>query len=537
MTILNITKDTVILFKGKPYKDGDPKAKSTVPLIPLSLISLTPPLISSGYNIKIIDQDTTVEKIFYSIEELLNRVICIGISALTGNEISEGLKFSELIKKYNKNIPIIWGGWHVSILTEESIKNSYVDIIVKGLGQERFLNLVKCIESKRSLESVDGICYKSDNKIINIDENNPSKLDNCPLPAFDLLDLEYYRKHSLLLRHKPIINDIEITGYLYYVTSFGCPHECAYCCSNSVFGKKLYTYNIESVVDQIKWLVEEKKFNSISFMDANFFINIKRIELFCKLLLEKKVKFAWDAQMCVKDIIRYEKSGLLSLIKRSGCFRFNIGSESGSQEILDYIEKHINVTDILESARILTKHKIEAAYNFLFGLPEIESKRHIYESFDLARKLKEINPEFSFPISFYVPFPGTKMCSDAIKRGFKFPDNLEGWGMINTNYDSTSQDYPWKSTKWERIIYDVMTFYIPLAYPGNIYRGTITRLKEKIKSSRLRLFIKLGYYLAIFRLKYSFYHWPFEILVFKIYRFIKRAPDYSPGGKCDTVVN
>ena len=74
-----------------------------------------------------------------------------------------------------------------------------------------------------------------------------------------------------------------------------------------MFGKRVYLYDIERVVKQIKWLVDENKFNSIGFMDANFFLNFNRIERFCKLIIENDIKFAWDAQMHIKDIIQYEK--------------------------------------------------------------------------------------------------------------------------------------------------------------------------------------------------------------------------------------
>lgn len=524
-------KDTVLLFKGQPYGPFDERIKSRVPLIPLSLISLASPLLPEGYKVKIIDQSGPIENIFESLKGILDKVICVGISALTGNEITEGIAFSRVIKEHNADIPIIWGGWHVSVFCEESIKNAYVDIVVKGLGQRIFLDLVNCISKSLPLANVNGIYYKEQGRIVKTKEADNLRLEELPLPAFEMLDLDHYREQSLALRQKPIINNLEITGYLYYVTSFGCPNECAYCCSESVFGRRMYRYDIGKVADQIKWLVEEKQFNSIGFMDANFFINMDRVENFCRLILKKKINFAWDAQMYVRDILRYEQKSILSLLRESGCFRVNIGSESGSQEVLEYIKKHIKVEEILTAARILNKHKIEAAFNFLFGLPRMEDKKQIYESFKLAAELKKINTEFSFPVSFYVPFPGTKMYGDAVTRGLRIPDNLEGWGSFNTYYDKARGAYPWKPDRFQRLVSNVMTFYIPLAFPGTMYRGTLTRIKEKMNYSNLRLFIKLGHFLASIRIKHSFYYCPFEVFIFRIYRFFSRAPIYQAGGK------
>ncbi|MGB2728977.1 MAG: radical SAM protein [Halobacteriota archaeon] len=523
-------KDVVVLFKGNPYKNTKNREKLRVPLIPLSLISLASPLKEAGYTIKIVDQSRSVEEHFSDLGDIWQRVICVGLSALTGSEISEGIDFVSLIKKKDPTIPVVWGGWHVSILPEQSIKHRCVDIIVKGLGQKTFLDLVKCIDSGRSLDSVKNLYYKDGNKTVFTGIDCDLKLEDYPLLAFGMLDLEDYRKNSLFLRLKEVIRDLEITGHLYYVSSFGCPNDCAYCCSRAVFGRKIYKYNIEKVVEQIKWLVNEKKFNSISFMDANFFIDIHRVKTLCELLVKEKIKFVWDAQMHVKDIIRYEKKGLWKLMTKSGCWRVNIGSESGSQEILDYIRKHIKIDEIFQSAQILSKYKVEAAYNFLFALPLVEDKKHIYESFKLAEKLKRINPEFSLPISFYVPFPGTTMYNDALSRGLKPPDSLEEWGQFDTNYDVASEVYPWKFLKREKLIMDVLTFYIPLAIPGNMYRGTIRQINDKMQNSKIKSFIKMAHCLAKLGVKYSFYHIPFEIMIFKLYRFLKGSPAYLPGG-------
>ena len=527
-------KKTVILFKGKSYKESLSRAQQRVSLIPLSLIAIAAPLRAAGYTVEIIDQQDPVDDIYSRLLPLFGETLCIGISALTGNEIKEGVFFSTMIKKSHPEIPVVWGGWHVSVLPEESIKYQGIDIIVKGLGQVTFLNLVNAIaRQERDFSSVPGVYFKRDGAVVKTMQDQDIKLESVPLPAFDMLDLEYYRQQSLHLRHKPVIDGLDITGYLYYVSSFGCPCACAYCCNDTIFRRRSYAYPAEKVVDQIGYLVEEKGFNSIGFMDANFFININRVENICRLILQKNIRFAWDAQMHVTDIIRYEKKGILKLIRESGCFRVNVGSESGSQEVLDYINKRITIEEIRESARILKRYDMEAAYNLLFGLPMIEKRKHLYESFRLAEGLKKISPDFSLPVSFYVPFPGTPMYRDAVQGGLRVPDTLAGWGDFDTKYDGDSQqNYPWRSRSDEELIRNVMFFYIPLALPGNMCRGTLTLIKEKLKSSRLRWFIKVGHRLAKWRLRYSFFRFPFEIYIFKLYRSMTRSSEYVPGGKC-----
>ena len=516
-------KDVVVLFKGRPMADP----RST--LIPLQLISLAPPLIDSGFQVKIVDQFDSVEDAFKQIADELENTVCVGVSAVTGHEIADGVEFARRVKRAI-DVPVVWGGWHPTILPGETVRHNYVDIVVKGAAQNTFLKLVQSIASENDLSSVNNIVYKKDGQIVETPNELPN-LSECGLPAFNMLDLEYYRKCSLPLRHKANIGGNEITGYLYYVTSFGCPNRCAYCCSRSVFGTKMHNYDIVKVVEQIRWLVNDKKFNSIGFMDANFFINHKRVELFCKLIIENDIQFFWDAQMYVRDILRYEKKGLMELVKKAGCFRVNVGAESGSSEVLEYMQKSISMGHILESARILNKHNIDAAYNFLFGLPKVENEKHLRESFVLARELKKINPEFCFPVSFYVPFPGTPMYKDAIDSGFGAPTNLEDWGDFDTSYDTASETYPWKSQSKEKLIYNAMTFYLPLAYPGNIRRGTISMLKDKMRHSKFRLLIKIGSWLARQRARISLYRMPFEVWLFNLYRKIKGIRQYNSGAE------
>ena len=111
-------KKTVILFKGKSYKESLSRAQQRVSLIPLSLIAIAAPLRAAGYTVEIIDQQDPVDDIYSRLLPLFGETLCIGISALTGNEIKEGVFFSTMIKKSHPEIPVVWGGWHVSVLPE-----------------------------------------------------------------------------------------------------------------------------------------------------------------------------------------------------------------------------------------------------------------------------------------------------------------------------------------------------------------------------------------------------------------------------------
>lgn len=513
----------VILFRGRSYND----ASEPMPLlIPLSLISLASPLRSVGFTVKIID--ACVDDYTNLPEDTWKDVILVGISALTGNEIADGISFAHIVREKTL-APIVWGGWHVSMLPEESIANEYVDIVAVGAGQNTIVELARCITCSGNLQDVPGIYYKDNGKVVKTIDRCGGSLRSTSLPAFDMLPLDHYRKESMSIRHGTNIDGLDITGHLYYISSFGCPNKCSYCCNSNMFKNKMLFYDILPVVEQIKWLVGAKRFNSIGFMDANFFANMPRVKLFCNEIVRQNIKFAWDAQMYVRDILRYEKNNILELLRKAGCFRVNVGVESGSQEILDYIKKGITADEIIASAKILKKYGFCAAYNLLFGLPMIEEQKHIYETFDLAKELKKVNPDFSLPFSFYVPFPGTSMYADAVEKGMVAPKKLEDWGQLSIEYALANTMCGQNAKKIEKLIHDVITFYAPLGFPGSMKRGTIVNLEHKIKNSKLRFVIKLFSWIARKRLDQKFYRFRIEPIVFNWYNKNK----YRPGSKVE----
>lgn len=516
--------NTIILFRGSSYTDEDQK----VILPPLSLISLASTI--RPYNPIILDGNIKSEKdCFREIKERLDKTLCIGISAITGPEIASGLRFAAMIREVAPQIPIVWGGWHVSCLSEESVQDSHVDALVIGPGQLVFPEIIKRISEGNALDDLEGVVTKSNlGQIRNNQHTGKFDLHDCPLPAFDMLDLELYRRESLAILPYPEINGLKLTGYLYYVTSFGCPFSCAFCSNNLVFKHRWYGYSIDAVLDHLGSLITEKGFNCVAIIDAEFFFKNDRLEYFCDGIIERGYRFVWDAQASVKSILRIAKKGLLPKLRKSGCWRLNIGAETGSNEMLDYINKKISVEDILECARALKDSGITGCFNFLFGLLP-EKLPDLLDSFSLAYQLKKINPDSPIPVSFYTPFPGTPMFQDSVNAGFVVPRTLEDWGNYKTSYVSLSDDIPWREIKRERLIYDVLTFYLPIAVPGNLKRGTITMFKQKLEKLPYRLVLYPASKIADYRIKNMDFRFRFEKKLYDLYCRLIKKQHYMSG--------
>lgn len=501
---------------------------SKVILMPLSLISLVA-VLPDWHSIILDGNLCSEEECFRSIENDLHDVICVGISALSGPEISSGLRFAAMVRSRVPTVPIIWGGWHVSCLPEESLRNPYVDAVVIGPGQKAFPEIVRRIEHGERYHDIPGVMtIAKDGAMRGSLPREPVDLSSCPPPAFERLHLERYRQESIFILPYPAIDGTKLTGYLYYVTSFGCPYACGFCSNAAVYRQRWSGYSIDAVLNQLEWLVRAKGFNCVAIIDAEFFFQHDRVEHFCNEVIARDLRFVWDAQASVKSILRLEDKGLLPKLRQAGCWHANVGAESGSAEMLRYMNKGIRVEDTLRCAQALKNCGIVGSFNFLFGLPP-EKESHLYESFTLAYQLKNIDPDSPLPVSFYSPLPGNAIFDDAIKAGFRAPANLEEWGRYNPSYASLAEHVPWRRPEWEKLVYDVITFYLPMGVPGNLMRGTITMFKQKLKQSPYRMVLRLASKLAEYRMRHHQFRFRFERIIFDLYWKLLRKPAYSSG--------
>lgn len=140
----------ILLFSPQPTKGGKR-------LVPLPLLAISS-FIERDYDIRIFhsyDKEDYLEALGH-----LDRAICVGISAMTGYQITDGLIFAKLVRGKNSKIPIVWGGVHGTISPVQTIQSPLVDVVVRGQGEETFAELVRALDQNRPLDNILGITYK-----------------------------------------------------------------------------------------------------------------------------------------------------------------------------------------------------------------------------------------------------------------------------------------------------------------------------------------------------------------------------------------
>jgi len=406
----------VILFRPKVLKG---KAKVIRPRPPLGLLFIAAPLVKNNYDVKIIDEESS----FCWQDELgaaLNSsTICVGITSMTGNQISNALKFSRIVKD-RFNIPVVWGGLHATMLPEQTIKNNLVDIVVKGEGEESFLRIVTALKCRESLNNIPNVWWKEGSTVhsndmsrrfININEISP-------LP-YHLLNCESYInvKRSSHPNCKRIF-DLH--------TDRGCPHRCGFCYNINMNERIWRAFTADRIVEQIEYLIKNFSLDGINFLGDNFFVDKKRVIDICNEIVKRNIKFIWHADCRIDYFAKYDNS-FIDLLKKSGCKVLTFGVESGSQKILNLINKDINLDDVFKVNEKLKKWQIGVNYHFMAGFPE-ETKEDLIQTYRVMLKLCDKYPGALFlGPSIYTPYPGTPLFDKCIEMGFGPPDKLEDW--------------------------------------------------------------------------------------------------------------
>ncbi|MBN1405028.1 MAG: B12-binding domain-containing radical SAM protein [Candidatus Omnitrophica bacterium] len=399
---------------------------------PDSLLAIAALPHKEGYDVKIIDQRID-KKWKETLKKELKGAILAGVTSMTGPQIKYALEVSRFIKE-NSDVPLVWGGVHASLLSEQTIQNQYIDIVVKGEGEYAFLEIIKAVESKSGLDKIKGIYYNENNEIKTTEEreliNNLDEL--CDYP-YELVNLDNYYGFN-----------IKEGKSITLMTSRGCPYKCAFC-YNTVYYKNTWrSMSAQRTIGLIKRAVNDFGVKSVFFQDDNFCANLNRFEQIVDAILKENIKFTWGLLGARADTLKRMSDNLLEKTARAGCVNIDVGIESGSGRILELISKDVRLSEVMEINKRLAKHFNKTKYTFIMGIPT-ETENELLQTTDFFMKLYKDNPNI-LPLFFiYCAYPGTKLYDIAIEHGFKEPKTLEEWAKID--YQAAYLRYPWLDKK------------------------------------------------------------------------------------------
>jgi len=414
--------------------------------IPMGLMSVGSSLIQNGYKVRILSLQDTKEEFLNIVRQELSEATAVGLSVMNP-QIPNALEVSKMIRQCNSSIPIIWGGVYPTLYPEQVAKCSYVDYAVRGEGESTIVELLEAIEQGKNLEDIHGIAFQSNGHQVITPHREFLDINKLPHMEWELLKD---------LKPNSTLKEIEQLGdYVWLETSRGCPHLCTFCI-NPILKLRYRCRESSLVLDDIEELIN-LGLGQISFVDDAFFARGKRkLEEFVEGIFARGLKFKWYGTVRA-DYFRanYIDEELAARLKRSGCTLVGIGAESGSQRVLDMLQKDITIADTLNAARTLKKAGIHANFSFMIGLPD-EAREDIKKTLELIKQLAGMSTTFRITgPQVYRPYPGSSLFTKCLAYGMKEPATVEEWAhspYIQEGGGSAIDTHPWiKSYPLEEI--------------------------------------------------------------------------------------
>ena len=326
----------------------------------------------------------------------------VGISAKSQNFASV-CNIARFTKEINKQIIIIVGGPHPSMVGADVLNCLDIDICVKGEGEKTIVELLNAIDAQKELDGVKGIIYRKNNQIF---ENAPREF----IKDLDSLCFPYENVAEVLKDY----STYPITAFKNIFATRGCPNNCFFCGSREIWSRKVRVRSPENVVKEIKCL-QAKGLYSVNFNDDIFGINKQYIKNLCNALIIHCPGLKWSCEFHVKLV----DEETISLMKAAGCFSIALGIESGNNEILESMRKNFTVEEAVSACKIIKKSGIELHAFFMVGFPQ-ETENTLNDTVATIKKIKSETIVYSI----FTPYPGTE--------AFEF---CKEKGLIGDRYD------------------------------------------------------------------------------------------------------
>jgi radical SAM superfamily enzyme YgiQ (UPF0313 family) len=418
----------VLLTHGY-FLEEDYKEKVIMkPYPPLGLLYISAYLNDQGIDNEILD--TT----FSSKTELTKKILftqpsylAIYVNLMTKINVLWIIDFVRS-KEELSNCKIILGGPEVRYNAENLIEAG-ADYVVIGEGEETFTELLNTLENRNSteLKDVRGIGFRNEagEIVITGDRTLIKSIDELLIPDRKRIDIKRYQK---------VWKDYHGTDAISISTMRGCPYTCKWC-SRAVYGLTYRRRSPEVVVDEIELIINDYNPDTLWFVDDVFTISHDWMDKFCS---EKKLRGIQIKYECITRSDRMNEN-IISLLKESGCYRVWIGAESGSQKVIDFMDRRVNVNQVREMIQLSKKYGIETGTFIMLGYPG-ETEEDIEETIN---HLKKSNPDY-FTITLAYPIKGTEFYQEIetdLNNSFSWELNTDRERVFKRTYNKKYYDF------------------------------------------------------------------------------------------------
>jgi radical SAM superfamily enzyme YgiQ (UPF0313 family) len=482
-------KPKVVLYQSQQVNQALGQ-QTSFDMLPLEMLHIAAMPVSEGYDVQIIDAS------LFPIEEGHRRAIdacrdadVFGTTAILGYMVRDGHTCAQKVRAAHPRMRVIAGGWFASCLPEAYLKTGVYDAICLGQGEVTFWEFLQAVESGASLESVPGLALWRDGQVVRTAPRTVVGWENFRRPPWHLIDIAPYRDRQLCRTFNKTRNRMPSppsVGHggnyfgITYFSSFGCPEPCPFCCSPFVSGRRWKAIPADRMLDDVADLKARWGFQVLRFHDANFGVHEGRTREFAKGLVDRRLGIEWTSFIETNSICNY-KPQTLDLMKESGYYCAQIGSETSDQETLDrWVQKPFQEGDNVRAAREMHRRGIITSLTYVIGFPG-EPEASMMKTLDEARRIVSECPTVSAHVFPFRPIPGSKLYDDAVAMGYRPPDTLEEWGnQLEYQFMDT-----WKENVPPRVKRQLRLYYQYASFAHHFVRSR-RGIMERISEWRLR---------------------------------------------------
>lgn len=365
---------------------------------PLNLCYLAAVAEKAGHQVKIIDGEA--EEV--SLEKMVKQVVrfnpdIIGITATTPfYHITVAL--ASMLKEADKNIPIVIGGSHISILQEKAF-NPCFDYGFIGESERSWELFLSRYEKKMDISDIKGLLYRKADRIISGGmPDSIEDIDSIPFPARHLLKIDRYKQGTLRKGRN---------NFTSIMASRGCPFKCIFC-STKVFGYRVRRRSLDLFMEELKSIISNFNIRHFYIADDTMTLDRQYMLDFCCRLEKEKISITFEGGTranCVDE-------ELMAVMARNGLIRLAFGLESTDPRMRKIMRKEIPVHCYKEANKLANKYKVETVNSAILGMPG-ETRATAEKTISYLQNAREIKQAH---LSIATPYPGTELYEMA-KRG------------------------------------------------------------------------------------------------------------------------
>jgi radical SAM superfamily enzyme YgiQ (UPF0313 family) len=382
----------LLLTHGYFINEDPSELRIMKPYAPLGILYISAYLKDKGIENKIFD--TTFSSKVELKKYLLNEkpdYAAIYVNLMTKLNVLEIIKFIKLEKEL-ANVKIILGGPEIRYNASEFLHNG-ADYVVIGEGEVTMHELISKLEEKNNQNLINvksiGFINKDGNPTFTPERTLIKNIDEVPFPNREGINIPEYQK-AWKNRHNQDAVSVS--------TMRGCPYTCKWC-SRAVYGLSYRRRSPQKVIEELKLIKSHYDPDLLWFVDDVFTVNHKWLFEFNEELKKNDLKIKYE---CITRADRMNEE-VIKIMKESGCYRVWIGAESGSQKIIDAMDRRVKVEQVQEMIKLSKRYGIETGTFIMLGYPE-ENEKDIE---DTIYHLKRSNPDH-FTITIAYPIKGTE---------------------------------------------------------------------------------------------------------------------------------